>query len=226
MLTIVTPAPDRNLLTAAEMRSAAGLESTDTSQDTELAALNGYISAVIARECNVSVEDLGDTPPTLRSETVTETFRSGTYQNVLALTRFPVTALSTVVENDGTLTSATPDYILDGQLLYRVTGGARGWWPNGTASVTYIAGWATVPDDLKWAAIKFAKGELAVASTAVLTGGDSTLKRLKIEGVSEREWAVTSSSSEADDSSSSTLPADVYNILKVGGYIRQFGHMR
>jgi molecular chaperone DnaK (HSP70) len=76
--------------------------------------------------------------------------------------------------------------------------------------VVYSAGYATVPDDLKYAAIKFVQGELSNSAR------DPSLKRLKIEGVSEREWWVPDNPTK-----DSIVPPDVMDILRRGGYVNE-----
>lgn len=218
MLTIVTPATDRKLLTAAEMRAAAGT----TPSDTELAALNAYVSAIITAACQVPRESVGNTPATLREETVSESFEWGTYQSFASLSRRPVISFTSVTENGSALTAS--DWQLEGHLLYRVTGDARTWWPSGDLAVVYVAGWSTVPDDLKYLAIKMVKQELAMGG-ATSSGGnsDANLKRLKIEGVSEREWYVSSGSTS---DTGGLVPPDIQMGLELGGYVQRWGHMR
>jgi len=214
VLTIPTPNIDRSLLTLAELRSAAGV--TDNSRDAELTALGAYVSAMITRACHVVVASTGAIPPTLRLETVTETFRHTEYatREALALSRQPVTEILSVTENDKLL--AATDYEMDSSLLRRRSGNV--WvcwpfygWPTGTVEVTYSAGWAVVPDDLKYCAILFAQAQLAQGDR------DPTLKRKVTQGVSEYEWWV----SPAD----TMLPATVINMLELGGYVRQWGWM-
>ena len=118
MLTIPEPNEERTLLTIEEMRAAAGLVSGDDSRDTELTALNEYTSAVITSACKVARADLGAIPPTLREETVTESYRWNTDQTFISLSRRPVVSITSVTENDSELDPA--DYELDGAVLYRV----------------------------------------------------------------------------------------------------------
>jgi len=72
--------------------------------------------------------------------------------------------------------------------------------------VTYGAGWATVPDDLACAAIKFVQAEWTQGSR------DPLLRRVRVEGVSEREYWV-------DPTKESVIPAEVVDILERGGYV-------
>ncbi len=81
-----------------------------------------------------------------------------------------------------------------------------GYWPCGNTVVECSAGFAVVPDDLKYAAIKFVQAENTTGSR------DPLLKRIRIEGVSEREYWV-------DPNKQSAVPGEVMDILVRGGYV-------
>lgn len=201
MLTIPSPNTDRTLLTLAELRAAAGV--SDGSKDAILTPLGNYIAALITKACKVA--KAGEIPPTLRLETVTETFRLKSQQASLVLARRPVVEITSA-----TLSDASVEYELDaaaGVIRY-ISGDVVSDWGIGPVEITYSAGWEVVPDDLKYAAMKFVQGELSVASR------DPTLKRLKIEGVSEREWWVPD-----NPVNDSVVPPDVMDILIKGGYV-------
>jgi hypothetical protein len=119
MLTIATPNTDRSLLTIAQLRVAAGLESTDSSRDATLIPLGAYISASITSACKVA--KAGVIPPTLRLETVTETFLFKSLAKSLVLARRPVVEIVSVTQSDSLL--ADTDYTLDAAsgVLYRTT---------------------------------------------------------------------------------------------------------
>src|SRR3954471_20044209 len=110
MLTIASPNTDRSLLTLEEIRVAAGLAPTDNSKDATLVPLGAYVSASITSACKVAKS--GVIPPTLRLETVTETFLFKSLQRSLVLARRAVTAITSVTENNSVL--STDDYTIDG----------------------------------------------------------------------------------------------------------------
>ncbi len=199
-----SPNSDRSLLTIEELRSAASV--TDSSRDAELTALGGFIAAVITSAC--SVTPVGANPPTLRLESVIETFYHHHHgREAMALARFPVASINSVTE--GTSTLSPSDYELDGTILYRMSGTRRTHWRHGPVVVAYDAGWAVVPDDLKYAAILFVQA-------AVLAGSrDPMLKRRVTVGVSEYEWWV-------DPTRDKVVPADVMDILVIGGYVNSW----
>jgi hypothetical protein len=203
VLSVTTAAADLTLLSIAEMRAAANL--TDGSRDTELRTIAAYTAAVITKACRVSTD--GAAPPTLRLESLSDTYRLKSSQNCLILSRVPVVELTTVTENDVELDPAT-DYEVEASsgLLYRLSGDARICWPCGVIVVEYDAGWETVPDDLKYAAIKFIKAGLQQDDR------DPLLKRKVTQGVSEYEWWV-------DPTKESVIPGEVMDILERGGYV-------
>jgi hypothetical protein len=211
MLTIASPNTDRSLLTLAELRAAIGV--SDNSKDAILVPLGAYVSAMITAACKVSRS--GVIPPTLRLETVTETFLFKSLQKSLVLSRRPVVEIVSVTQTESLLSPT--DYALDAAsgVLYRSTypyfyvmpHGPWGWWPIGNTIVEYSAGFDFVPDDLKYAAIKFVQAEHTTGSR------DPNLKSLRIEGVSERSWWVS------DRQVTSALPGEVMDILVRGGYV-------
>ena len=203
MLTIVTAATDRTLLTLPELRSAAGV--ADNSRDADLVQLGRYIAAAIARACRVATAP--GVAPTLRAETITETIELDGPRETLILARRPVTSVTTVTENATALTAA--DYRLDGEpgLLQRRSGTLPyAWMGRCDVVVTYVAGYATVPDELAFAARKFVTAEWQQA------GRDPMLRRRSIPGVSDMEWWV-------DPTKDNVIPAEVMTLLEDGGFV-------
>lgn len=197
MLTVTSPASDRSLLTVAELRAAVGI--SDASQDAVLTALGDRAAASIVRAC--AVVSVGATPPTLRQETLSETYRLKSHQNCLILSRRPVVTVSSIEVDDVAL-SAT-DYEVDASagLLYRLCGDRIDTWSCGKVVVVYSAGFDVIPDDLKLAASK-----LVAALWSEGERVDSSLKRESIPGVIDREWWVGPS----DDP---LIPAEVMDLL-------------
>lgn len=218
VLTITYPNNDRALLTLAELQAAAA---GFTITDQNLTSLGNYVSAAITGACRVARATLGAIPPTLREEGVSETFRLKSRQGYISLARKPVVEINTVVENNASLTIGT-DIEVDGGLIYKMSGDCRMWWGCGVIEIDYTAGYEIVPDDLKYAAIKFVQSELAKGGySASAPLRDPTLKRKTIVGVSEYEWWVD----PANSNPASTVPAEVMELLEVGGYVRKFGWM-
>lgn len=209
MLTIPSPNTDRSLLTLAERRASVGLAVDDSSRDTELTSMGHYVDAMITQACGVVKS--GAIPPTLRLETVVETYNFKSTQDGLVLSRMPVVEVTAVTEATSGLD--TVDWDLDGQSLFRFNGTARTTWAIGEVEVTYSAGYEVVPYDLKYAAIKFMQAENSQGSR------DPLLKRIVLPDVIEKEYWV-------DPTKDQIVPAEVLSILERGGYINKFAWMR
>jgi hypothetical protein len=197
MLEVTTPAEELDLLTNAELSAAIGSPTLTTEQ---LDDLNARIAAMITRHCRVVAA--GVTPPTLRQETLRETFRLKSRQDCLILARRPIVSVSSVTEAGTALTVADDIEIEAGSgLLRRLSSDEEVCWPCGKIVVTYVAGWDTVPDDLKQAAMKLAA---VIYSEGVRV--DPSLKRESIPGLGDREFWV----SPNDDA---LIPAEVADLL-------------
>jgi hypothetical protein len=217
MLQIPSPNTDRSLLTIAELRAAAGV--TGTARDAELQVVGDATAALITSACQV--KRVGAIPPTLRLEAVVETFARPLVHSHLSLSvgrdgalwpsRLPIVSVESVVESTRTLT--TSEYQIDGAALYRLSAGSRMHWCGHPIVVSYTAGFATVPADLKWAAMKFVQAAL------IENGRDPLLKRKVTVGVSEYEWFV-------DLTKQSVVPPEVMDILVRGGYANRWAWMR
>lgn len=180
MLVVTTPASDPTLLSAQELRDAVG--AADGSHDTALASIGRRVAAAIARVCGVAAG--GAVAPTLRKETLTETFRLEAARQKLILARAPVVSVTSVVEDGITLAAA--DYEIDAGpgLLLRLDDDTPAAWEPCKITVVYSAGWETVPDDLKLAATKLVQAAFASGSR------DPDLKRERVDGVGEWEYWV------------------------------------
>ncbi|MGE0289268.1 MAG: hypothetical protein AB7P16_23515 [Bradyrhizobium sp.] len=194
MFTVTVPAADPTLLSLAEIRSVVG---ADFCSEEDLRSLNASISAAIARYCRVA--DDGVRVPTLRLETVTEAIRFCRTREIV-LKRFPVTEI-TSIELDGT-DLVTADYELNvaNGMLSRLCDDRLTWWSGSKLAVSYKAGHATVPADLKLAAKKLA---LVMNSES---GREPGLKRENIPGVIEREYWVAPNDDPA-------FPVEVQQLL-------------
>lgn len=202
MLSVTTAATDRTLLTLAELRQATGVAS---GQDTELLALGNRVAAAITKACRVP--GAGATPPTLRMETLTETFRLKSTQEYLLLSRLPIVSITSVVE-DGTTLAAT-QYEIDGYMLRRLEDDERSAWAAVKIVVVFLGGWNTVPDDLKLAASKLAASYWSEASR------ESGLRSVEVTGV----YAASYQDKETDNPA---IPFDVMQLLEQGGYVNRF----
>jgi len=202
MFAVTTASTDNTLLTLAELRSAIGI--SDNSKDADLTTLGARVAAQIYKACNLAKD--GATPPTLREETCSDTFRERLFQEQIVLSRRPVTSIISVTECDVVLT--TDQYELDAAagILKRLCNDRETLWFPGKIIVEYVAGFATVPDDLKLAASKF------VQSIYRTGGRDPLLRTVTIQGVSTREYWV-------DPNNDSVVPGEVMDILNQGDYV-------
>lgn len=181
LLTVTTAATDLLLLTDAEARQATGIESGN---DAKILSLRKSISAAITSRCNVWAS--GATPPTLRLETLSQQNRLECPVEEIRLVRRPVIEVTSVTEDS--VAVASTDYELDAAtgLLRRLCSDYPSFWfACSKVVVTYRAGWATVPENLKAAAMRFANAVWAQASR-----GDPDLRSITIPDVITKEyWA-------------------------------------
>jgi len=211
VISVTAPASDLTLLSIAELRTAVGL--SDNSRDADLTRIGGYIADAIAQACKVATD--GATPPTLRQESLTETFRLNRWWNrtshytpkeMLILARRPIVSVASVVEAGNTLDPTAPDYeIRSGTgMLLRLFNNAPSHWAHDLIVVTYTAGWATVPQGLKRAAEKMMRLYWAQSTR------DPLLRQENIPGVLEQTYWIGSPSDPS-------IPQDVMDDL--GPYI-------
>lgn len=203
MLTVTTPAPNRDILTFAELKAALGI--TGPAQDAAIDTLKVRIEMAITSACRVMPD--GIAIPTLRSETLTEVIRMGWSNGViLQLARRPVTAVNSVTE--GTASLGSSDYEIDrprGALL-RLSSSGPSFWAGGSAiTVQYVAGFAVVPDDLKLAASKLA---VTIWNEGLREPG---VRRENIPGVREVEFWVPPTSDPLIDNDIDDLLAPYKN---------------
>lgn len=197
MLTVTTPAPDTSLLTLAELRTATGVG--NAAVDSDLTILGSRVASAIANICRVASS--GATPPTLRLETLTETFRHEECLPKLILARRPIVAVSQITEDGVSLDAAEYEIDAAAGLISRLHDDRPASWPASKIVVAYQAGWETVPDDLKLAASK-----LAAVLWSEGERVDPNLRSEEIPGVISRTWWVGPS----DDP---LVPAEVMDLL-------------
>lgn len=204
MFQVTEEAGDTSLLTAAELRTAIGLTAADGSQDTKLNEIGPRAFAAITRACRVAAD--GIKVPTLRAETCVDTYRFKSMQTSLVLTRRPIASITSVVENDVTLEATDFEREDAAGILKRLSGDAFTRWPCGKLVVTYVAGWATVPAELKDIAAR-------LVNTYYLSGGDDPMvKSIDVPGVySEQRWV--------DKEADAGMPDDIMAALERGGFV-------
>jgi hypothetical protein len=122
-------------------------------QDDLLAAEGLRVAAAITMACNVAIGAGGE--PTLKQETLQETFYGSRSGRLVLARRHNVVLLS--VTADGAALSIDDDAFVDSEtgILSRNLYDYSALWCTSRAVVTYKAGFETAPGDLKMAAMDF-----------------------------------------------------------------------
>ncbi len=206
MLIVTAPAPDRTLLTIEDLRAAVGV--TDGSKDALLTRLGNQVAAGITSACHVA--RAGAQPPTLRLETLTETFRvshhhGGLHGHELLLARRPIASVASVTIDRAALDAS--DYEADAAagILRRIDGA----WHGRLITVVYDAGYATVPDDLAFAARQY------VQLLYWQDGRDPNLSMEMTEGIGRQQWF-------ANPNAGTAIPPSIMQLLEAGGYVEHW----
>lgn len=213
----VTDANPDGLLTTAEARLALGL--TGSSRDADLNRMIARISAGIYRACNLRTD--GIHPPTLLEEDITETFRLECGKHgPLQLSRRRVSEVTTLTEA-GTELTEDDDFTIDrasGQIFRLGSGSLDEFtcWAAGRTVVDYVAGFATVPDDLKMAAETWLRILWRDAYETPSNVSDPFEKVRDVPGVLRVERWV---SQMTVNQTATLLPPEVESLLYDGGYI-------
>lgn len=205
MLTVTTPAGDLKLLSAEQMRLAAGLTAADTSRDDELDILNLRVSADITDACRVAIANGGE--PTLKQETLSEAFRGCQRGPLILSRRHNVEIVSAVADGE---TLAADRYEVEGEagLLWRLSGDSEAAWTERKIVVAYKAGFADIPAVLVGAASDLVRLRLSESSRDPLVKSH----RVDVTGVEEIEtqfWVNAPGSSLA----AGPVPAEILAML-------------
>jgi len=199
--TVVTPASDTNLITLALVKDE--LDQTGTANDDRL---NRYI-AEASRAAQEYVNRI------FAVETIKDEFwpQRDPYPQLmtggvapLQLSTWPIVDVTEVLENGVTLVDGTDFRInaSDGQLIRLADDGYPKNWPAYAISVTYSAGYATVPQDVA--------GKIArmVVQRFLARGRDPAMMSEDIPGVrSIRLWVPTGSDA-------GNMPPEVTDVLE------------
>jgi hypothetical protein len=216
-LTVTQAASDLQLLDQAELRVAAGLPASDTSQDTKLAALGLQASAALAGACGIAKAGYdaslmplrGEAPLTLKAETLSQTFRiwPGNQTYKLLLARWPVLAIASVMTDATALT--VDQWVVDipGASLVYISNNSPIQWPCSRVTVNYDAGYDVIPADLKG----YASRLVGIYYTS--EGEDPFEKRVEVPGVITIDRWV-------DTSADNLMPNDIMTGLARDGYRR------
>jgi hypothetical protein len=212
ILEVTTPNTG-GLLTTAEARLSLGL--TDGSRDADLDRMIARISAGIYKACKVASD--GIHAPTLLSESITETFRlQYPLHASIQLSRRRVSEVTTVTEGSTELTDDDFDIERASGLLSRLGVTDVSCWPKGVVVVDYIAGFLTVPADLKLAAETWLRILWRDAYQTPSNISDPFEKVVDIPGVERVERWV---SQMTINQTTMGMPPEVETLLYEGGYI-------
>jgi hypothetical protein len=218
-LTVKVPAADLQLLTDEERRLAAGLQSTDATQDAALATWGLQASAALAGACgiakagyDVSLAPLrGEAPVTFKAERLVQTFRirPSDYLHQLYLARWPLLSVVSVTVDATALNPDDYEINIPSSSLTRVSGNETLCWPTGRVIVEYEAGFDDpVPADLKGYAARLTGFYHAT------DGADPLERRVEIPGVMTVERWVDTAATD------SLVPEDILTGLARDGYRR------
>jgi hypothetical protein len=221
-LTVTAPADDLQLLTPEELRAAAGLEPDDTSQDATLATTGLQVAAALAGACGIakagydaSLAPLrGEALPTLKAETLSQTFRiwSGNANRKLLLARWPVLSIISVTTDATELVPADFEIDIPEASITRISGYSPMGWPVGRITVQYDAGYDDpVPTDLKGYASRLVS---LYHQTTGAGAGDPSVRRVEVPGVITLERWVDTTTTDV------LVPEDIMTGLQRDGYRR------
>lgn len=207
---VTLPAANPSLLTAEQLRLAAGLAVNDASRDAELATIGARISAEVHRACRLR-SDVAH-PPTLRRENIRETFRETGRETTLFLSRQFLAGPITVTEAGIAL--AASDIVVEAEagMVHRIAGHRDVRWQCGNVIVEYTAGFAEVPGDLVGIAMDLVRLRLSEAKADPLERATS----IEIPDVETRRverWVGA-----VPGSTAGPVPADM--LARLGAYAR------
>lgn len=219
IIEVTVPATDASILTIDELRAATGTR--DSSKDAILVALGATLDERIADICAVRGD--GINPPTLRKETIVETFfgnrhftsndgrvhiGSGGVSDNLVLSRRPIVSIAGFT-SDGTDIDTSDDGDLIVDRRPGIIGRNLCWaaWGN-KIIITYDAGYTTVPGSLKLAAMKLAKLYFEGQTR------DTGLRAITIPDVVEKMYWVGQITNQ-------DVPQDILDIL--APYVNELG---
>lgn len=176
-LQVITPATDVALLTATELRVAAGLAEADATHDTALASLGLEAAEWIADI--LGIRSAGGRVPTVIAEVVRETFAPAWRGYELVLARRFVSDV-TVTESGGVLVEDTDFVVYDDRgMLERVSSGYQTGWAVGPIVVDYTTGFANgspslVPPTIKAVAADYVALRYSAAGRDPMVRSETT----------------------------------------------------
>ena len=178
---IVTPASSYDLVSLGDAKDELRIAATDTQHDAFLTRAIAQVSAAIAGYCNRMFP----------AETVRDVVYCRLGKAQLELSRFPVISVTAATVSDGTggqttLTQNT-DYTVDkarGWLIRLGLGGVPIAWYSAPTTVTYQAGYTTIPADVQEATLRM------VTARFHNRGRDPTLRSQSQPGLGDQTYWV------------------------------------
>lgn len=175
-ITVTSPASTTDLTTLPMVKSELGLTSNE--HDAQLAGYIRQASDAIESYCN----------RTFARESVSETFLPDRCLDSLMLTCFPVTAITSVVENGTTLASTDYKLEADTGVLFRVSNDVQRLWSRGKIVVDYDCGYLLPGDDGRDLPHDIERAAIMLAVQAFNSAGvDATMKRESVDGIGSHE---------------------------------------
>lgn len=205
VISVTTPASNLAILSLPELRAIVPSGKVVSNQQLDWLGLR--VADALTQACKVRAD--GATPVTLLQESLTETFRlnrwwnrrdHATAQSELILARRPIVSVTSVVEAGVTLDPSSYEIRPAEGVLLRLFNDSPSHWAKDKIVITYVAGWATVPEGLKRAAHKLFALYLSENSK------DPLVRSVNVPGVIEKTYWIGS----ATDPS---IPQDVMDDL-------------
>lgn len=196
--TVVMPAQNYDLTTLAIVKEEVGV--TDGASNGILQRYLSSASAAVAQYCNRMF-----TAETIKDEFFVQRdcWPHGIDVERLQLSRWPVSSITSITENDVALVENT-DFRIDaanGQLIRLDDGGYPRIWPVYPISVVYVGGFSKIPLDVADAVIRMVKARWNAR------GRDPYLRQESVAGVYEAQYWI------ATGSDAGNMPPDVVDIL-------------
>jgi hypothetical protein len=174
-VTVTSPAASTALTTIGTVCQELGVATDLPGLDAMIARASAAITAYLARP--------------LARETVIETFRQVDGFRLLRLSRFPATAIASVVVDGLTLPSGDYELGDQGQHLYRLVGDEPVDWKATKIVVTYTGGYVlpgtagrTLPPEIEWACI------MAVSADYHMRNRDPQMRSESADGIGSQSW--------------------------------------
>jgi hypothetical protein len=190
--TVVTPANSYDLTTLAVVKDELSITSGDS--DPTLQRYLGWASAALSQACN----------QVFPVETVKDEVWPDARMDILQLSRFPLTSVTSIVEGGNALVADT-DFRADmaGGSVLRLDGSNNlRCWPACPIVATFAAGFATIPGDIADAVTRMVRNRFRAK------GRDTYLISENIPGVRDARWWI------ATGNEAGNMPPDIADLVE------------